>query len=114
MSDRESERTSIQKLFIDVLIDGQVDIVVLLPTAGEVAVNGVVPRLEDSVFVIFQRLQKLQKESISQCLKDNLSRSYTAKSHVAQGPNHTQVPIKNIIDFIFKLSLLFHSSNPLF
>lgn len=50
--------TCIEQLLVDLVIFRQVDVVVLLPAVGQVAVNGIVSGLEDPVLVVFQRLQR--------------------------------------------------------
>lgn len=45
--------TCTQQLLVDLLVYCQINVVVLLTAARQVAVNGVVPRLEDPVFVVF-------------------------------------------------------------
>lgn len=50
--------TCIKQLLVDLIIYRQVDVVVLLATAGQVAVNGIVSGLEDPVLVVFQWLQR--------------------------------------------------------
>lgn len=58
--------TCIKQLLVDLFIYRQVDVVVFLTTVGQVAVNGIVSRLEDSVFVVFQWLQgKVHSQSPS-------------------------------------------------
>lgn len=48
--------TCIEQLLVDLVIFGQVDVVVLFTAVGQVAVNGVVSGLEDPVLVVFQWL----------------------------------------------------------
>lgn len=50
--------TCIEELFVDLFIDGQLNVIVFLTTAGEVAVNRIIPRFVDPEFVVFQRLQR--------------------------------------------------------
>lgn len=50
--------TCIEQLLVDLVIYRQVDVVVLLTTVGQVAVNGIVSGLEDPVLVVFQWLQR--------------------------------------------------------
>lgn len=51
------KNTCIEQLLVDLVIYRQVDVVVLLATVGQVAVDGVVSGLEDPVLVVFQWLQ---------------------------------------------------------
>lgn len=50
--------TCIEELLVDLVIFCQVDVVVLLTAAGQVAVDGVVSGFEDPVLVVFQWLQR--------------------------------------------------------
>lgn len=50
--------TCIQQLLVDLVVYRQVDVVVLFTAVRQVAVNGVVPGLEDPVLVVFQWLQR--------------------------------------------------------
>lgn len=50
--------TCIEQLLVDLVIYRQVDVVVLVTAVGQVAVDGVVPGLEDPVLVVFQWLQR--------------------------------------------------------
>ena len=53
--------TCVEQLLVDLLVYRQIDVVVLLTAAGQVAVDRVIPRLEDPVLVGVQRLQDKRK-----------------------------------------------------
>lgn len=52
--------TFLQELLVDLLIDGQVDVIVLLPTLRQVAIYWVIPRLTDPKAIVLQRLKHKQ------------------------------------------------------
>lgn len=50
--------TCFQQLLEDLFIDDQLNVIVLLPTGRQVAVNRVVPGLVNPELVVFQRLKE--------------------------------------------------------